>query len=208
MERDCISYTHRRAHERAHTQVHVRRSCLSACVDDAQCRRTGGRKPWQGCLHDNCIRMNRPVASGRNGASRSRSDPVAGIEVGRPSRDAGAVGGNSLQRGRCRVTAGAWSSPWHGRVADITKGPANRSAGAKKSKEGQRNERPRGRTNRDASGEEESESGRTRRADICNSNSYNIVHNIIQYARVSQLLLQYVQYNNIEQYHTILKTIL
>ena len=45
-------------------------------------------------------------------------------------------------------------------------------------------------------------------SDICNSNLYNIVHNIIQYARVSQLLLQYVQYNNIEQYHTILKTIL
>ena len=36
----------------------------------------------------------------------------------------------------------------------------------------------------------------------------NIKYNIVQYAGVLQLLLQYVQYNNIKQYHTIFDTVL
>ena len=39
---------------------------------------------------------------------------------------------------------------------------------------------------------------------ICNSIRYNIVYNIVQYVLVLQLLLQYVQYYNIQQYQTIL----
>ena len=77
---------------------------------------------------------------GRAGGDRTKrrvsvaKHRVVGIEVGRLSRDVGAVSGNSLQRGWCRNTAGAWSSPRHGRVADAIKGPANRLARAKKGK--------------------------------------------------------------------------
>lgn len=58
----------------------------------------------------------------------------AGLRSADEPARARAISGNSLQRGRCRNTAGAWSSPRHGRVADAIKGPANRLARAKKGK--------------------------------------------------------------------------
>ena len=46
------------------------------------------------------------------------------------------------------------------------------------------------------------------RCTIPNKIKYNTEYNIVQYAGVLQLLLQYVQYNNMKQYHTIFDTVL